>query len=241
MFPAQATTHVIKLFPWHIRARMKEKQEATNKHLHPSFTISPLLPFGFLQCLSKQAKLQMNYCIFSSISLNICFSLPGMPQVGGVWMSFWTAQLDSVSQASCINTGEVFHWIAEIEMRWHWLTLHRVTCRVCGSMSGRQGAGGGEVWEMLQSIKWQMCRCASVVRFSREERVGVMLIKAVHLQPIKGPLSFIKANLLKHAARDVKTSWLVLHALSLPPSISLFWPVDGTWPSNPIRNASGCI
>lgn len=79
----------------------------------------------------------------------------------------------------------------------------------------------------------------------REKRGGgvVMLIKAAHLQPIKEPLSFIKANLLKQA--DAKTSRLCCtftptHSLFISP-LPLSWPADGTWPSNPVRNVRGCV
>lgn len=48
------------------------------------------------------------------------------------------------------------------------------------------------------------CVCACMC-FSGGGR-GVMLIKVAHLQPIKELLSFIKANLLKHAVQDAATS-----------------------------------
>ena len=72
----------------------------------------------------------------------------------------------------------------------------------------------------------------------------VMLIKAAHLQPIKEPLSFIKANLLKHAARDVKTSRLcctltLTHALFISPDQWMVpWPVI---PSGMLKDAFRCI
>lgn len=82
--------------------------------------------------------------------------------------------------------------------------------------------------------------------------VAVMLIKAAHLQPIKAPLSFIKANLLKHAARDVKTSrpcctLTLILCLPLSPPLSLAlspdqWMVPGpVIPSGMSEDAFRCI
>lgn len=169
MFPAQATTHVIKLFPWQLRLWMRGKQVPTNKHL----TSLSLSVSFFLQCVSNRlwaAKLQL-YPFFQFSFVLACSS--GMPQVGGVWMFFWKAQLDSANQTSCINTGKLFHWIVELKVHWHctWSSSVAVCdvrsmCDVCESleMSGRQGGGGGEVREMLQSIKWQMCVCGAFLQ-----------------------------------------------------------------------------
>lgn len=82
-------------------------------------------------------------------------------------------------------------------------------------------------------------RCADVVQ-GRKEGGGVMLIKATHLQPIKEPLSSIKANLLKHAARDVQTTVLHTHSDSLFLYLPVQWTVPGpVIPSGMLKDAFG--
>ena len=104
---------------------------------------------------------------------------------------------------------------------------------------GGGGGGGGEVREILQSIEWQMCRCGRGKKGGGRGG-GVMLIKATHLQPIKEPLSFIKANLLKHAARDVQTTALHTHSDSLFLYLPVQWTVPGpVIPSGMLKDAFG--
>lgn len=180
MFPAQATNHVIKLFPWHLRLWMKESKCPQTPNITLSVFLPLFLSFSDLPLTGcEHGKLHPKllyffFLLFFSTFVLACLECPE-------WLGFecFFGQLNWIQRArkavSLQKKKKQLHWIANL-----WRALVPSNVAVCDvrsvweslGMSDRQGGGGGDVREMLQSNEWQMCRCASVVRFRREKRGG---------------------------------------------------------------------